>query len=105
MTMVLLDGKKLSAEIKAEIAAEVKQHVAGGNKVPHLAAVLVGNNPASEAYVGNKVKSCFEVGFTSSLIRCNEQVTEDELHDKINDLNWNDNIDGFIVQLPLPKHI
>lgn len=102
---ILLDGKKLSAEIKLEIAAEVKQLIAAGKKVPHLAAVLVGNSGASETYVASKAKNCGEVGFMSSLIRLDEGISETELLAKIDELNNNADIDGFIVQLPLPKHI
>src|SRR4051812_39984291 len=103
--MVLLDGKKLSIEIKAEIASEVAAMKAAGKKSPHLAAVLVGNNGASETYVASKVRSCGEVGFKSSLIRFDENVSEPALLQKIDELNNNNDIDGFIVQLPLPKHI
>ena len=103
--MVLLDGKKLSTEIKAEIAAEVVALKAKGHKVPHLAAILVGNSGASESYVAGKIKSCAEVGFNSSLFRFDETVSEKTLLDKINAINNDDDIDGFIVQLPLPKHI
>jgi len=99
--MTLLDGKTLSTEIKAEIAAEVRQL----KKPPHLAAVLVGNDGASESYVASKVKSCAEVGFKSSLIRYDASVTENQLLVKIHELNNDNDIDGFIVQLPLPKHI
>ena len=102
---ILLDGKKLSAEIKLEIAAEVKQLIAAGKKVPHLAAVLVGNNGASETYVASKAKNCAEVGFMSSLIRLDEGISETALLAKIAELNSNADIDGFIVQLPLPKNI
>lgn len=102
---ILLDGKKLSAEIKLEIAAEVKQLVVAGKKVPHLAAVLVGNNGASETYVASKAKNCAEVGFNSSIIRLDEAISEPALISKINELNNNVDVDGFIVQLPLPKHI
>ena len=102
---ILLDGKKLSAEIKAEIAAEVKQRAADGKKAPHLAAVLVGNNGASETYVASKAKNCAEVGFKSSVIRMKEETTEYDLLAKINELNKDHDVDGFIVQLPLPKHI
>jgi methylenetetrahydrofolate dehydrogenase (NADP+) / methenyltetrahydrofolate cyclohydrolase len=101
----LLDGKKLSAEIKAEIADEVRQRVSEGKKIPHLAAVLVGTNGASETYVASKAKSCAEVGFNSSLVRMDEGISEAELLEKISELNRNRDIDGFIVQLPLPGHI
>jgi len=103
--MILLDGKKLSAEIKAEITAEVKQRIAERKKVPHLAAVLVGNNGASETYVASKAKNCAEVGFQSSVIRLEENITEAALLSAIDGLNRNPEIDGFIVQLPLPEHI
>src|SRR6185436_18214573 len=91
--MQLLDGKKLSAEIKQEIAAEVKLM----ETPPHLAAILVGNDPASEAYVAGKIKSCKEVGFISSLIRFDNSVSENELLDKIEELNNDNSISGFIV--------
>ena len=103
--MQLIDGKKISGEIKLEIAREVGQLVASGKKRPHLAAVLVGHDGGSETYVANKVKSCAEVGFESTLIRFEDNVSEKELLDKVEELNNNDDIDGFIVQLPLPKHI
>jgi methylenetetrahydrofolate dehydrogenase (NADP+)/methenyltetrahydrofolate cyclohydrolase len=103
--MQLLDGKKTSNDIKNEIAAEVQSIKAAGGKVPHLAAVLVGNNGASLTYVGSKVKSCQEIGFDSTLVALPETITEDELLAKIKELNEDDNLDGYIVQLPLPKHI
>jgi len=103
--MILLDGKKLSAEIKLEIAAEVSELKSKGKKIPHLAAVLVGNNGASETYVASKAKSCEEVGFKSGLIRLPDTISEKELLQEITKLNINDDIDGFIVQLPLPAHI
>ncbi|SMO85989.1 methenyltetrahydrofolate cyclohydrolase /5,10-methylenetetrahydrofolate dehydrogenase (NADP+) [Flavobacterium resistens] len=104
-TMQLLDGKKTSNDIKNEIAIEVQSIKAAGGKVPHLAAVLVGNNGASLTYVGSKVKSCQEIGFDSTLVSLPETITEDELLAKIKELNEDDNLDGYIVQLPLPKHI
>lgn len=104
-TMQLLDGKKIAAEIKAEIAEEVKLLKARGKKIPHLAAVLVGDDGASQTYVASKVKSCEEVGFKSTLVRLKKDITENELITQINLLNNDDSIDGFIVQLPLPKHI
>ena len=103
--MNLIDGKKIAAEIKAEIAEEVKALVANGHKVPHLAAIIVGHNGASETYVGHKEKGCAEVGFKSSIFRFEERATEAELLATIKQLNENPEIDGFIVQLPLPKHI
>ncbi len=103
--MVVLDGKALSTTIKNEIRIEVDQIIAKGDRPPHLAAVLVGNNPASEAYVGNKVRSCEQVGFSSTLIRRPETTTEEELLKIVSDLNEDADIDGFIVQLPLPSHI
>ena len=99
--MQLIDGKKTSAEIKAEIAEEVKKM----NKKPHLAAVLVGHDGGSETYVAHKIKSCEEVGFKSSLIRFEDDVTEEELLKTVEKLNNDSDVDGFIVQLPLPKHI
>lgn len=103
--MQLLDGKKTSNDIKNEIAIEVQSIKAAGGKVPHLAAVLVGNNGASLTYVGSKVKSCQEIGFDSTLVALPETITEEELLAKIKELNEDDNLDGYIVQLPLPKHI
>lgn len=103
--MELIDGKKISDQVKAEIAEEVKVMVAAGGKRPHLAAILVGHDGGSETYVAHKVKSCEQVGFTSTLIRYEEDVTENELLAKVNELNNDADIDGFIVQLPLPKHI
>jgi methylenetetrahydrofolate dehydrogenase (NADP+)/methenyltetrahydrofolate cyclohydrolase len=103
--MILLDGKKVSAEIKLELAAEVQLLKSAGKKIPHLAAVLVGNDGASETYVASKAKNCAEVGFKSSLVRLESDITEAQLLQKIEELNTDDDIDGFIVQLPLPKHI
>lgn len=103
--MQLLDGKKTSEDIKNEIAAEVQKMKADGQKVPHLAAVIVGNNGASLTYVGSKVKSCQQIGFDSTLVALPEETTEAELLTKIKELNEDDNLDGYIVQLPLPKHI
>ncbi len=103
--MKILDGKKISSDIKDEIAVEVTQLKARGEKVPHLAAVIVGNDGASKTYVGAKVKACNLVGFDSTLIELPEDTTEAELLVKIEELNNNDAIDGYIVQLPLPKHI
>ena len=103
--MELIDGKAISAQIKQEIAQEVAQIVAAGGTRPHLAAILVGHDGGSETYVANKVKACEECGFTSTLIRYENNVTEDELLDTVRQLNADDDVDGFIVQLPLPPHI
>ena len=103
--MELIDGKATAAAIKAEISEEVKNIVAAGGKRPHLAAILVGHDGGSESYMKNKVIACEACGFKSSLIRFEEDVTEDELLAKVNELNEDDDVDGFIVQLPLPKHI
>lgn len=103
--MVLLDGKKLSEELKLEIAKEVEQLVAAGGKRPHLAAILVGNDGGSLTYVGHKVKSCDQVGFKSTLLHFDDSITEDAVLAEVNKLNQNADVDGFIVQLPLPKHI
>ena len=101
----IIDGRKIATEIKQEIASEVKQIIADGKKAPHLAAILVGNDGGSESYVAGKVHDCNEVGFKSTLIRFNSDVKEETLLSSIYDLNTNSEIDGFIVQLPLPKHI
>ncbi|MFC2098450.1 bifunctional 5,10-methylenetetrahydrofolate dehydrogenase/5,10-methenyltetrahydrofolate cyclohydrolase [Bacteroidota bacterium] len=103
--MILIDGKETAAKIKLEIAEEVQKIVSGGGKKPHLAAVLVGTDGASETYVNYKVKDCEQVGFGSTLIRLPEDTPEQELLDKVNELNEDPDIDGFIVQLPLPDHI
>ncbi len=103
--MILIDGKKTADEIKKEIAEEVKQIVASGRRAPHLAAVLVGHDGGSETYVAFKIKDCEEVGFRSSLVRFDDDVTEAELLAKVHELNADPDLDGFIVQLPLPKHI
>lgn len=103
--MQLLDGKKISQDIKNEIAAEVQKIKDNGQKVPHLAAIIVGNDGASLTYVGSKVKACEQVGFESTLIKMPSTTSETELLKKIKELNEDDNIDGFIVQLPLPKQI
>ena len=103
--MTLIDGKNTAAEIKAEIAEKVRQMVANGGKQPHLAAVLVGHDGGSETYVKNKVLACEACGFKSTLIRFEEDVPEEDLLRCVNLLNNDDDIDGFIVQLPLPKHI
>ena len=103
--MEIIDGKKISNQIKEEIKVEVDSLKALGKKIPHLAAVIVGEDGASLTYVGSKVRSCKQVGFNSTLIKLAESITENELLDEIYKLNNNDSIDGFIVQLPLPKHI
>lgn len=103
--MQLIDGKATAAKIKEEIAAEVKEIMARGGKQPHLAAILVGHDGGSETYVKNKVLACEACGFKSTLIRYEETVSEEELLAKVCELNDDDDVDGFIVQLPLPKHI
>ena len=103
--MILIDGNKVAAEMKQEIAEEVKKIITNGGKAPHLAAILVGHDGGSETYVAYKIKDCEAVGFKSSLIRYEDDVTEAELLAKIEELNNDDDLDGFIVQLPLPKHI
>tara|TARA_A200000113_G_scaffold57217_1_gene48402 strand:+ start:646 stop:1512 length:867 start_codon:yes stop_codon:yes gene_type:complete len=103
--MIILDGKKTSSDIKAEIAESVKEIVAKGLRPPHLAAVIVGDDGASLTYVGSKVRACKRVGFESTLIKLPESISQNELLDKVNQLNNDENIDGYIVQLPLPKHI
>ncbi|MBO7267673.1 MAG: bifunctional methylenetetrahydrofolate dehydrogenase/methenyltetrahydrofolate cyclohydrolase FolD [Bacteroidaceae bacterium] len=103
--MTLIDGKAISEQIKQEIAAEVAERVARGEKRPHLAAILVGHDGGSETYVANKVKACEVCGFTSSLIRFESDVTEETLLAEIDRLNQDTDVDGFIVQLPLPRHI
>ena len=103
--MKILDGKKTSNQIKEEIKAEVSEMKTRGERVPHLAAVLVGNDGASLTYVGSKVRSCEYVGFDSTLIRLEEDITEQALLEKIEALNADSSLDGYIVQLPLPKHI
>ena len=103
--MTLIDGKATAAAIKEQIAREVVQIVAAGGKQPHLAAVLVGHDGGSETYVKNKVLACEKCGFKSTLIRYEEDVTEEELLQCVDKLNRDDDVDGFIVQLPLPKHI
>ncbi len=103
--MQLLDGRKTAEDIKNEIAAQVQKMKNNGEKVPHLAAVIVGNDGASLTYVGSKVKSCQQIGFESTLVVLPEDTSEVELLDKIKELNEDADIDGFIVQLPLPKHI
>jgi methylenetetrahydrofolate dehydrogenase (NADP+)/methenyltetrahydrofolate cyclohydrolase len=103
--MTILDGKKVSNDIKNEIAEEVSKMKQKGEKVPHLAAIIVGNDGASKTYVNSKVKACERVGFESTLVRMSSTTSEIELLDKIEELNQDDNIDGFIVQLPLPPQI
>lgn len=105
MSFQIIDGKKISEQLQSEIAAEVTKIKAAGNKIPHLAAILVGDDPASKAYVGSKVKACEKVGFKSTLIKMEASTTEKELLEKIDGLNKDPDIDGYIVQLPLPKHI
>ena len=103
--MIRIDGKKISDEVKAELKQEVELWVAAGNKKPHLAAILVGDNGASETYVASKIRSCEQIGFDSSLIRRDANITENELIQIIEDLNNDPEVDGFIVQLPPPDHI
>ncbi len=101
----ILDGKAVAAQMKKEMAEEVAQIKAAGGKVPHLAAILVGHDGGSETYVASKVRTCEEIGFKSTLIRYEDDVTEEELLRKVDELNNDPDVDGFIVQLPLPKHI
>lgn len=103
--MILLDGKKIASLIKEEIAGEVSEIKASGGKVPHLAAIIVGSDGASETYVSHKVKACEQVGFKSTLLRLEENIPERVLLEKIEGINIDDDIDGLIVQLPLPAHI
>ena len=103
--MIILDGKKTSNDIKEEIAVEVNSIVSTGGKTPHLSAILVGSDGASETYVNAKVKACAKVGFQSTLIRLSEDVSEEDLLTEVKKINENSDIDGLIVQLPLPKHI
>ena len=103
--MTILDGRKTSSDIKDEIAFAVKEIVAGGSRAPHLAAVIVGDDGASLTYVGSKVRACKKVGFDSTLVKLSKNTTENELLKKVDELNNDDNIDGYIVQLPLPSHI
>ncbi len=105
MMYKIIDGKKIASEIKLEIAEEVRKLRENREKIPHLAAILVGNNGSSETYVANKVKDCEEVGFKSTLIRLEDDISEKFLLEKIDQLNNDDDVDGFIVQLPLPSHI
>ena len=103
--MTIIDGKAIAEQIKQEIAAEVAARIARGEKQPHLAAILVGHDGGSETYVANKVKACEVCGFKSTLIRYEDDITEETLLQKIGELNNDADVDGFIVQLPLPKHI
>jgi len=103
--MTIIDGKKVADQIKMEIGAEVEKMVADGQKRPHLGAILVGHDGGSETYVAHKVKACGQCGFTSTLIRFEDDVTEQKLLEAIDSLNKDNDVDGFIVQLPLPKHI
>ncbi len=103
--MILLDGKKISDEIKSEIKVSVEKLIRKKERPPHLAAILVGDDGASLTYIASKIRSCDQVGFKSSLFRYNSDISENDLIKKIEDLNINSEIDGFIVQLPLPKHI
>lgn len=103
--MQILDGIAVSAHIKSQIKQETEKLKAEKGKTPHLAAILVGHNPASEAYVGNKVRTCEELGFGSTLLRFEESITEAQLLEEIKKLNADDKVDGILVQLPLPKHI
>ena len=103
--MTLIDGKKIADEIKQEIATAVESMVAEGRKRPHLAAILVGHDGGSETYVAHKVRACEQCGFKSTLIRFEDDVTEEKLLEAIDSLNRDEDVDGFIVQLPLPRHI
>ena len=103
--MIILDGRKTSSDIKDEIAVAVNEITASGSRAPHLAAVIVGEDGASLTYVGSKVRACKRVGFDSTLVKLPETITEDELLNKVDELNNDQNIDGYIVQLPLPSHI
>ncbi|MFN3490182.1 MAG: tetrahydrofolate dehydrogenase/cyclohydrolase catalytic domain-containing protein, partial [Emticicia sp.] len=103
--MTIIDGKLISAQVKQELKIEVEKQKANGGKIPHLAAILVGDNGASETYVASKIKSCEEIGFKSTLIRRDSSTTEEEVLEIIQQLNEDDDVDGFIVQLPLPAHI
>jgi len=103
--MILIDGNKISAEVKEEIALEVQQMLKQGKKTPHLAALIVGHDGGSETYVGHKEKACKQVGFDSTVLRFEDTVTEKEILTAVHEMNNNPAIDGFIIQLPLPKHI
>lgn len=103
--MIVLDGKKTAIALKEEIKLTVDNRINDGKKIPHLAAVLVGNDGASLTYVGSKVRSCEQIGIKSTLIHLDETISENELLQKITQLNNDDSLDGYIVQLPLPEHI
>jgi methylenetetrahydrofolate dehydrogenase (NADP+) / methenyltetrahydrofolate cyclohydrolase len=103
--MTIIDGKQLAKDIRAELAAEVETLKQQGRRAPHLAAVLVGDDPASQVYVRNKVSSCEKIGFQSTLVKKSADISQAELLDIVRQLNQDDGIDGFIVQLPLPKHL
>src|SRR4051812_27785755 len=103
--MQLIDGKKISLIVQQEIASSVRKLTESGERPPHLAAVLAGTDGGSEAYVASKIKACERVGFKSTLIRHDKDVTEEELLETIDNLNKDVTIDGFIVQLPLPEHL
>ena len=103
--MIIIDGKLIANQVKQELKEEVEKQKENGGKIPHLAAILVGDNGASETYVASKIKSCEEIGFKSTLIRRDLTTTESELLEIIEQLNNDDDIDGFIVQLPLPAQI
>lgn len=103
--MIVIDGKTTANEIKSQLKVQVEAYKVANNRVPHLAAILVGDNPASKAYVGNKVRSCHEIGFKSTLIQMDADVSQDKVLQTIHQLNIDPDIDGFIVQLPLPQHI
>src|SRR6201988_1072218 len=103
--MQILDGKKAAQAIKNDLKSDVAQRAIEGKKIPHLAAILVGSNGASETYVAAKVKACEEAGFRSTLIRFEENISENKLLEKIGELNSDPDVDGILVQLPLPKHI
>lgn len=103
--MIIIDGKKIAADIRSEIRSQIDDQLQQGGKIPHLAAILVGDDGVSETYVKLKMKACLEVGMKSSLIRKSADITEDELLDEVRTLNDNRDIDGFIVQVPLPDHI
>src|SRR5690349_12445987 len=103
--MQLLEGKLASAAIKEDLKGKISNSLSAGKRAPHLAAILVGNDPASETYVASKVKNCKEIGINSSLFRYDSSISEQMLLEKINELNDNEEIDGILVQVPLPKHI